>query len=169
MTALPPWATPNFSLHFDNIQLTSQGPTVHWMVAHMNLTYHLVTLMMCKSKITTPGTISKARSVRYAGKLQESAYYVTYVVGLFLRDNPNFGHVGPYICTCIFEAGLAWLTLTRISPDPMLVSQCDQSLVLLIRALDNIGRFFIVAQNQKEILEKLRMSRFAVKQGATSR
>ena len=129
------------------------------------MNYHYLRMMMYKSELVQGVmSLTTARSINAYERLKESAHCMTYLTGLFLRDNPSFFGVGPYICSCIYEAGLSWLSIAKYSAANLeMLAFCDQNLVILIRALDAISSTFVVAKDQRDQLQRMRRNRFAVR------
>lgn len=160
--SLSPWLSPEYGRVYDNVSLTHRQP-LPWISAHVGMFCHLNILLLYKSRVTllAPGPRGQA-FISALGKLQESAQFVTYVASLFLRDNPEFRNVGPYVCVPLYEAGLAWLKISRLSLTEAYRPQMDHNLVILIRALGFLSRRYVLAESLRDGLADMRMSRFSL-------
>lgn len=160
--SMPPHIVPSYYHRFSIVPLTSRDP-LSWGYCEAGLFYEMNRLLLSKSRVsqlhadeTSPVFLNALNT------LHDSVRYITYIASLFLRDNPMFSGVGPYICTPFYEAGLGWLKVSRYVLDSSFFPNLDHSLVILIRTLDVLSSNSVLAGSLRDSLAKFRASRFAV-------
>lgn len=131
----------------------------HWVCAYFLCVYHACIIMLQRSRLAKTSEESSLRSVTAFSKTMDAARSITYLANLFLRDNCQFHHVCPFLCFFLFEAGVAWMNISRLENDPMTHSLCDQGIVILIRSLEKIATYFITAESLHDSLKKMRAAR----------
>jgi hypothetical protein len=158
--SLPPWLILSTQTRFDYVPLTSRQP-IHWIYTNVILCSHCIALLLYKTKLLNTEEPVTDEIIQ---KVEHSAEAITFVTSLFLRDNPNFLYINPYISTKIFEAGLAWLSLYKCRPQSQasILLSYDYKLSLLITALENLGGYFDLAKEQAQELKTMKMSRFTL-------
>ena len=158
--SLPSWLSLNAETRFANVSFLSRQP-LHWIYALVISCAHCIALMLYKTRLLS---YEDSLTDDIIQRVENSAEAITFITSLFLRDNPYFLDVNPYISIQIFEAKPAWLSLIKSRPKSQVVITLsyEYKLSLLITALENIGIYFDLAKDQAKELKKMKLSRFAL-------
>jgi hypothetical protein len=162
--SLPPYIVPSYHHRYDAVPLNSSASgCLAWAFCQSGVFYELNRMLLSKSRVAQfQANETSPVFINALDTLQESVRYITYIASLFLRDNPTFSGVGPYICTPFYEAGLGWLKISRYVLDVTFLPIVDHSLVILVRALTELSSISVLAASLRDSLSQLRASRFAV-------
>ncbi len=150
--SLPAWMqTPGVA--YNNVSYKCDL-AAHWICAYCLTLYHACTILLHKHRLPINDNDTSLRAMTSFSKCFESTRTISYLASIFQAQNPQFHYVCPFICSFLFEAGMIWLSLAKLSTDSLIHAMCHQGITLLTRCLEQISTYFVVAKNLKDTLEK---------------
>jgi hypothetical protein len=153
--SLPPWMRLLNGPTFTHIDIGSKQPA-HWMLPYYIMIYHTCILRLHKTKLpSTPSVSSISPTLPAINRCNASAAVITHLTAVFLKNNPNFYYVNPMIVTCLFEAAATWITLSQYIPDIGHQSSHQKSILIISKALENIGTYFPMALLYKSTIQEM--------------
>jgi hypothetical protein len=143
--SLPNWIKVGLDDSFSNIDLAQNQQPPHWVVAYLSMMYHTCIIRLQKSRLPTTSTDQSIRSMVAQSHCQQSAFAITKFTCTFLKDNPFFHYVNPMVAMTLFEAASIWIRFSDFTTDNTKRAQYKKNLIILMRGIENIASYFMVA------------------------
>ncbi|KAJ1334792.1 hypothetical protein BSLG_007947 [Batrachochytrium salamandrivorans] len=128
----------------------------HWIIAHRQIMYHYARLLLHGSRLFELQRLPAADMLKDASTLAclDAAHQISVILSRFNRFNPGFAYVGWLFALGLFRAGIVFILSIRIGlTNQFCESDPVQLLDMHIRALKQIGRFWVLAKHLANSLE----------------
>ncbi|KAJ3306858.1 hypothetical protein HDV03_003895 [Kappamyces sp. JEL0829] len=132
-------------------------PKATWGHAYIMILYYCIKLYLPKQSLLAniqenallAASCSAAREVFLAG------CDLAAILQCFLKLNPEFKHVPPFVASCIFGAGLMVLIVSRMNLNPNDVAMAEVALSTFSACLNQHATLFNIGNPQKALLDRL--------------
>jgi hypothetical protein len=133
------------------------NPDITWKNAFIMTLYNCIRIYLpkrtlfynIKENVTLAATSSAARDIFLAG------CDVSIILQGFMKHNPQFLFVPPFIASCVFGAGLMLLVISRLHLNPNDVKLAQLNVQACLTCLNQHAVLYDIGTSQKALLEKL--------------
>jgi hypothetical protein len=132
-------------------------PKVTWKFAFIMILYNCIRIYLpkrsllanIKENVGLAATSSAARDIFLAG------CDVAAIIQGFLKNNPSFHYVPPFVASCVFGAGLMLLVVSRLNLNPNDIQIAHMNVQTCIACLTQHSNLYNIGTSQKALLERL--------------
>ena len=126
----------------------------HWMVAYNTIYYNCCIIMLYRTRISKSKLDKDIKTHSVVSKCLEASGVVSYLIGIFLRENPKFHYICPFLSCFMYEIANTCLFISNLVVDPGIRFSCLGTVKLLLSGLKNFSEFNHLAKKYEETLNQ---------------
>ncbi|KAJ3259960.1 hypothetical protein HK103_001470 [Boothiomyces macroporosus] len=137
------------------------NPKKVWNNAYIMILYYCIKLYLPKKSLldNIQENVQLAASSSAARETFLAGCDCAAIVQCFLKHNPSFHYVPPFIASCLFGAGIMLLVVSRMNLNPNDVALAEFSYQTVVTSLAQQSALYNIGTSQKALLDRLETCR----------